>query len=123
MVVSVEIWFPLVDLCYAPFRFRHLNRQIIPIQIEPVVIGAATGPGLILFQIIRIANQVLTLARVYPTGKAVKAVRIDRGINEDDRLIEKFVYGRPLRRGEMVEGNQGGIGAAGLIAMDAMACP
>ena len=61
MVIGIQVWLPLVNPGNSPLCFRQLNRNVIPVEIEPIVVSAASWPGFILFEIVGICDQVLAL--------------------------------------------------------------
>ena len=120
MMIGEYIRAPAVKVLHARNTFRMPQWQPVPVQVKPVVIGAPTRPGFILFQIVRIAGQVHGTPAVDPLRKALKTVRIERRIHQNNCVCQCSVYLRPLCSRQMVDIQQRSIGAAGLIAVHAV---
>ena len=53
-MISKDVGFPVLkNLDPAP-AFRVLAKQPIPVQVEPIMVGPSTGPGLVILTVIRI---------------------------------------------------------------------
>ena len=64
--------------------------QPVPVQIEKVVIGAVLRPGFIVNPVIRVTDRIEAAVRIRPGGKAIESVRVEAGVQQNDRVLQKM---------------------------------
>ena len=112
-----------MELPQPALRLGVLQRQPVAVQVEPVVVEAAAGPGLVLLDVGGVGNGGFAAARVHPARKARHAVGVDAGVDQHHRVAQHLLDGRALGRRQVVHCQQRGVGAAGLVAVHAVAHP
>jgi|GEM_PF-4534628 len=105
----------------ASLRLRMLAGEPVTVQVEPVVVGAAAGPGLEVLAVLRIGHGHAAPVAVGPVHKPIPAVRIEHGIDDEHSLRQQRIDLRSASRRQVVKRKQRRFGAAGFVAMDAVA--
>ncbi len=123
VVVGQNIGLPGVVLRHAALAFGVLCVEPVAVQVEPVMIRASAGPHLVVLARRRVGHGRDAFMGIDPTGKAVAAIGIDAGVEQNDALAQQRVNARALRRRQVVGRQQRGVGSARFVAMDRVAQP
>ena len=114
---------PVVVFDNTRTRFRVHQRQPVPVQVEPVMVGACTGPVFHALACICSSHGHAGSIMVGPTGEAVEAVRIDAGIQQNHRPVQQLLDEFGARRCQVISSQQRRVAATGLVAMHAVTQP
>ena len=98
MVVGEHVGLPGVECLNPPPAFGMLDKYPVAVEVKPVVVGASTRPDFSMFPVFGVGNELFAAVGVCPVCKAVKAVGIGYGVEQDDGVGEEVVYGGTLRR-------------------------
>jgi len=90
MVISIDIGPPPVKSSNPANRFRVLKHYIIPVKIEPVVVGPASRPGFAEFPRAGIGIVIQAFCEVHPRGVPLHPVGIECRIDQDDSIPEQL---------------------------------
>ncbi len=101
-------------------RFGLGDRQPLAVDVEPVMVGAAPGPFVIVLAMLRIGHGDIGVMHVRPLGEPVGAIGVDHHDLVDDGLVQKRLDLGALRRGQVIENERRGIIARGFRAVHAV---
>ena len=96
MKIQQEVRHPAVVLFKAGAGFGMNQREVVPIEIEPVMIGPAQEPGSWCSRVAGSVTDLRTPVAIDPVDEPVVTVRIDARVDKDDGVPELFLYGRSL---------------------------
>ncbi len=112
---------PPVELLEAGSGLGLLRQEPVAVEIEPVVVGAAVGPGLAVLAVPAVGDQHPAAVHVGPLGEPPQAVGVERRVEDDHRLGEQALDRLPPRRRQVVGDEKRRVRAARLVAVDAVA--
>ncbi len=92
----------------------------VPVEVEPVVVGPAAGPHLVVLPVQGVGHHGLGPVHVGPPGVPVPAVGVQVGLHEEDAVGQVALHLAGARH-QPVRGEHGGLRRGGLVAVDAVA--
>ncbi|MNM79647.1 hypothetical protein D3C81_915850 [compost metagenome] len=121
--IDLDVGIPAMEL-------RHLRPAVglcqgkpVAIEIGEVVIDAATGERFDMLLVGRIGRRRTRAPAVVPVGGTVATIRVLRGVDDDDGLIQPTRGFRVLAGGQVVGRQHRGFAAGRFIAVHAVAEP
>ena len=121
VVVGVYLRHPLLVGGRVAPAFGVYAPHPIAVQVEPVVVGAAVGPGGVVFQVARFLAAGTAGNGVGPVDVAVTAVGVDANEKQVYRFAESVQHYGVVRSGQLPGELHGGLGAARFVAVDVVA--
>ena len=122
MEVGHDVGAPAVVLRDACSRLRMGQEKPVAVQVKPVVIGTPAGPDFVVLAIVRVPDRAGALVAIGPLRESAQAIRIDRGLHENDRIRQERLDGASTGS-QMVREERRHVGATGFVAVNAVALP
>src|ERR1051325_5130582 len=91
MMISKNIWFPLVKPFDTILTFYVYKRKPVAVEIKPVMIETTAGPYFIKLPVVGICYKIFTFMLVDPGRKALHAIGIETGIKKYHHIIQQFI--------------------------------
>ena len=120
MEIKLDVGLPAVEQGQSALALGVLVGQPVAVEVKPVVIGAAVGHVFPVLAIVGVGAGHQPPMTVGPVGKAVQAIGIEHGVENDHHVLELGLQGRVLHCIQIVGHQRSGVAAAGLVTVDAV---
>ena len=123
MEISMHVRIPFVIQLGADLRFLLRLPCPVAVQIEEIMVGASTGPRLVMLARITVHIHVFTNGLMVPDRVAVATVGVHRRVDHNHRVFEPLLSFSVGGIGQLVQREQCRFQAHRLISVDVVAQP
>ena len=123
VVIGVDVRPPFMKLRHPAPGLGMLENQPLPVEVEPVMVGAAAGPEGVVQLVPGVRDRHVGAVHMVPGRHPAAAIGIEYGDEDDDALFQRgFDFSAP-GRGQMIGHRHRRVGGAHLGAVDAVIEP